>query len=177
MIKAAVAALEKYTDQKFVSQVWLQYMDRFPMNYSKDWWDGVKEMPTTELYSPCNDIVLLTGPLRSLISFKTYADDGVGVAFDPSNYVLDLSGQKGRIALKIGAVWPTTILRRLNGIEIEFEVGMAADAAGVPHEVKQAVLEYVSVLYENRGDEKPAIPVSALSLVEPHRIFKAGLNA
>lgn len=174
MIKAATLRLEAYCDQKFISQHWYQYMDCFPMAKSNDWWDGTREGAISQLYSPANNIELLLGPLRAVTAFNSYADDGVAVLFNSENYVLDTSGPYGRIALKISGVWPTTILRKVNGIEIDFEVGMSTNAAGLASDVKQSVLEYVAMLYENRGDEKTAIPVTAMALLEPHRRHKAG---
>ena len=176
MIKAATTRLEKYVDQKFISQVWYQYMDNFQMKTSSDWWDGVREMATSEMYSPQPWLELMIGPMRVLNVFKTYADDGVGVTFNSSNYVLDTTGPYGRVALKLGGVWPTTILRKVNGIEIEFEVGIAANAASCPDDIKQAVLSYVATLYENRGDEKVVAPVTAMALLEPYKRFKVGMQ-
>lgn len=175
MIKAATKRLEQYCDQKFISQHWYQYMDRFPMASSNDWWDGTKELAISELYSPSGIIDLLIGPLRAVNVFNTYADDNVAVVFSSDNFVLDTSGPFGRIALKLGGVWPTTVLRKVNGIEIDIEVGMASNAANLSHDIKQSVLEYVAMLYENRGDEKSAIPVTAMALLEPYRRFKGGL--
>lgn len=176
MIKAATSRLEQLIDQKFISQVWYQYMDYFPMKTRSDWWDGVREMATSELYSPQPWLELMIGPMRDVNAFKTYADDGVGATFDSSNYVLDTTGPYGRIALKLGGVWPVTILRKVNGIEVEFEVGIAADQASCPAVIKQAVLSYVATLYENRGDEKVVVPVTAMALLEPYKRFKAGIQ-
>jgi hypothetical protein len=176
MIKAATTRLEQHIDQKFISQVWYQYMDRFPMSSKNDWWDGVREMAISELYTPATSIDLMIGPAISVVAFNTYADDGIAQLFPASSYVVDNSGTYGRIALKLGGVWPTTILRKVNGIEIEFQVGIASNAASVPYDLKQSVLEYVAMLYENRGDEKPAIPVTALAILEPYKHFKAGFT-
>jgi hypothetical protein len=174
MIKAATSRLEFYTDQKFISQVWIQYMDGFPMASKDEWWDGVKELAISELYGPQPWIELLTGPVRQIVAFNTYADDGVAQLFPSTSYIVDTSGSFGRIALPMGGVWPTTILRKFNGIQIEMQVGISANAAGVPYDIKQAVLETVSIMYENRGDEKPAIPKSSMMLLEPYVRHKAG---
>lgn len=176
MIKAATDRLEQWTDQKFIHQTWLQYMDCFPRGQKDMWWDGVKELPVTELYLEQKQIHLAIGPLVSVTEFNTYADDGVKITFDPTNYVLDTAGFQGRIALKIGAVWPTTILRRVNGIEIEFVCGMSSAASSLPVVVKQAVLEYVAQMYEARGDEKTPIPNASMMLLEPYRKHKVGMR-
>lgn len=172
MIKAATDRLEQFCDQKFILQTWLQYLDYFPRANKDAWWDGVKEMPVSELYTESKEIKLAIGPLIEVNEFNTYADDGVKITFDPSEYVIDTAGFQGRIALKMGGVWPTTILRKLNGIEIDFDCGMAPDAATLPIVVKQAVLEYVAQMYEARGDEKTPIPTSSEMLLAPYRKFK-----
>jgi len=77
----------------------------------------------------------------------------------------------------LGGVWPTTILRKLNGIEIKFTAGMAATAAEVPPTIKQAVLELVAHLYEHRGDEKQvAIPSVVSLMMAPYKRTRLGFN-
>jgi uncharacterized phiE125 gp8 family phage protein len=174
MIKAARLRLEQYTDQRFISQTWRQFMDFWPMQDNNLWWDGVRDGSISTFNMPATYIELMTGPMTSVTTFNTYGDDGVAVLFDPANYVLDASGPYGRIALKMGGVWPTTVLRKVNGIEITFVAGVAADAATLPNDIKQAVLDYVGILYENRGDEKIAMPVTSMALLEPYRRLKVG---
>ena len=176
MIAAATDRLEQWCDQKFIQQTWYQYLDQLPRATKDVWWDGVREMPTTELYVEARDIKLGIGPVSAVNEFNTYADDGVKITFSNSNYVVDTAGFQGRIALKIGEVWPTTILRRVNGIEIEFVCGIASDAAGLPIVIKQAVLEYVGQMYEHRGDDKIPVPKSSMMLLEPYRKIKAGVK-
>lgn len=174
MIVAATDRLERYVDQKFIYQSWYQYLDCFPRSNRDAWWDGVRELPVSSMYVEAKEINLAIGPLVSVTAFNTYADDGVAQLFAASDYVIDTAGFQGRIALKLGGVWPTTILRKLNGIEIDFVCGMAADAASLPMVIKQAVLEYVAQMYEARGDEKTPIPTSSEMLLEPYRKFKVG---
>lgn len=174
MITAARLRLEQYTDQKFISQTWKQLMDCWPVVYKNDWWDGTRDGSISMFHAPSSVIDLMTGPLIAVTSFNTYPDDGVAVLFDSANYVIDNSGPYGRVALKMGGVWPTTVLRKVNGIEITFTVGIAANAAGLPSDIKQAVLDYVAILYENRGDEKAAIPVTSMALLDPYKRFKVG---
>ena len=174
MILTAVEVLEKYCDQKFISQKWAQYFDHWPTKARQDWWDGVRELPISELYSKSPHIDLFLGPLIQVDEFNTYADDGGPQVFASSNFVVDNVGPFGRVALKLGGVWPTTILRKLNGIEIKFTVGIAADAATCPMLIKQAILEYVAVLYEHRGDEKPVIPNISMQLLSSYKRHKVG---
>lgn len=174
MISAAVESLEAYCDQKFISQKWAQYFDFWPKKSKQLWWDGVKELPVSELYSDSREICLMIGPLISIEEFNTYPDSGTAVLFPADQYIIDNSGPFGRIALPMGGVWPTTILRKLNGIEIKCTVGIAPNAAACPNTIKQAVLEFVGNLYEQRGDEKTVIPNTSMMLLNPYKRYKAG---
>lgn len=172
MIKAATLSLENYCDQKFIEQTWIEYHDAFPMASAKDWWDGTKEMAISEIWSQAREIKLSLGRVVSLVAVKTYADDNVAILMDPSTYQVDTAGDYGRLALRIGETWPTTILRKVNGVEIEYVVGLAANAAALSQNIKQAVLEFVGHMYEHRGDEKMAVPSLCLHLMEPFKRFK-----
>lgn len=176
MIKAATQSLEAYCDQKFISQTWSQFMDNWPSGSAYEpWWDGVRELPVSILNGCGGHIEILTGPIQSVTEFNTYADDGVANLFPSSSYIVDNSGPFGRVALPLGGVWPTTILRKLNGIEIKFIAGVAINAASTPSDIKQAVLEYVAQMYENRGDlEISKIPKTSMSLLLPYVRIKAG---
>jgi hypothetical protein len=177
MIKAATQRLEEFCDQKFISQTWAQYLDTWPTRARNIWWDGVRELPISELYAGAGEIELLIGPVQSITEFNTYADDGVAQLFPSSNYIFDNSGTFGRIALPLGGVWPTTILRKLNGIEIKMICGIASAASDVPSSLKQAVLELVAHLYEHRGDEKQvAIPSAVALLCQPYKRTRLGFN-
>lgn len=178
MIRAATQRLEEFCDQKFITQTWAQYLDCWPTRAREGmWWDGVRQMPISELYTGAGEIELLIGPVQNVTEFNTYADDGVAQLFPSTSYIVDNVGTFGRVALPLGGVWPTTILRKLNGIEIKFTCGMATTAADVPAGVKQAVLEMVAHLYEHRGDEKQiAIPSAVALLMQPFQRTRLGFN-
>jgi len=172
MIKAATLMLEEYCDAKFIEQVWLEYHDFWPYKNKNDWWDGVKEIAISELYQPMREMKFSLGPIVQFIGLKTYPDSGVPETFDPSNYVIDNSGYYGRLALVMGAVWPTTILRKINGIELEYKIGLANGPSTLPSNVKQAILITIARMYEKRGDENITIPALACSLLSSYRRFK-----
>lgn len=173
MIDAATRYLEGYTGLKFVTQTWDVFLDTWPMRSTDDWWDGVKEGPISMLTSMQRDIILPIGPAQSLTQFETYADDGIAVQETIANYIFDDVGSRARVGLKIGAVWPVTVLRRINAIKFRVVVGFGT-AAQVPQDIKQAVLEVASHMYENRGDQNLKIPPHILSLVDHRRRVKVG---
>lgn len=177
MIQAAVKRLEEFADTRFIYQTWVQYNDGWPVDTVNEWWDGVREIPISELSKPGKYIELLTGPVVQVTEFNTYADDGVAQLNPPNNYIVDTVGRFGRIALPMGGVWPTTILRKINGIEIKFVCGQAPNAATCPADIKQAILEMVAHLYEHRGDEKQVeIPSAVGFLLSQYRTQRLGLR-
>jgi hypothetical protein len=174
LIKAARLKLEDYAGIKFISQTWLVSQDSFPFALVNDWWDGVRDTAVTELRAPCKDIVLPIGPVSSVTSFNTFDDADQSYATPANIYALDKYSNQGRLSLRIGQIWPTTILRGNGGIEITVVAGLAPDRASTPDDIKQAVLEAVSYWYENRGDlEKlKLLPATAMGILEGYRRLK-----
>lgn len=173
MEAAAVKMLENYTDHKFVEQIWDVFMDNWPMSSSRKWWDGTREISINEMVTPNRNITLPIGSGIELVQFSTYSDDQE-IVETPSNYVFDSAGPRCRVGLKLGAVWPTTILRPSNGIRFRVKVGFGLSAA-VPMDIKQAVKELVAHMYENRGDQaEMKTPPHIFALVDGYRRVKLG---
>jgi uncharacterized phiE125 gp8 family phage protein len=77
----------------------------------------------------------------------------------------------------MGGVWPTTILRKTNGIEIKFKAGMATTPDQLPAGIKQAVLSLAAYYYEHRGDEKQVkLPLEVGLLIAPYKFERIGLS-
>lgn len=178
-IKAATKRLEELTDRKFVTQTWDIFFDAFPCKYKNDWWDGVRDTSISTLISGQRHIELPFGPVQSITSFNTYDDDDTEYTFASSNYVVDTASDQGRISLKLGGIWPSTILRPNRGIVIRgvfgFGAGYITDpvtASTIPEDIQEAIKVLVSKMYEHRGDESPKIPAEALMLVAPYRKLK-----
>lgn len=173
MEAAAVRSLENYLDQKFITQTWDVYLDRWPVVKNNKWWDGVRDTAISEIFTMDRNITLPIGRAQSVSQFSTY-DDQNEYAENISDYVIDTFGDRARIGLKLGAVWPTTILRANNGIRFRVICGYGS-AANIPAEIKMAVMEFVSHMYENRGDqEKMTIPPHVYTLVNHLRRNKLG---
>jgi hypothetical protein len=174
MEAAAVQALEAYTDHKFITQTWDIFLNQWPMQASSKWWDGVRETAISEIVSYARTIKIPMGVVQSFDQFSTYSDD-VEFPENLSNYVFDTVGPRGSIGLKLGGVWPTTVLRPINGIRFRVTVGFG-DPTLIPKDIKQSVLEFVSHMYENRGDQNEmVIPAHILTLVNHYRRNKLGI--
>lgn len=177
MIKAATISLESFVGQKFISQVWDVFLDGFEAPKSKNdpWWDGSKDGPISMFSGQCSNIYLPIGPMISLDEFSTYGDDGVAVNAQVSDYIADTIGPRARVGLKLGGLWPTTVLRSSNGVRFRLTVGISANAATLPSDIRQAVLEFIAHMYENRGDQNEMkIPPHVMTLIEHRRALLIG---
>lgn len=114
-------------------------------------------------------------PLQVVGSIKYTDDSGVERTFSSSNYLVDTASEPGRIRLKGTASWPSTTLRDLNGLAIEFDAGFGDAGSDVPEMLRQAILLLVAHWYENRepilttGAMPMQIALSVAALMSPWR--------
>lgn len=174
IIDACTKRVESLIDQKLIEQTWAIYFDAFPGTPVDDWWDGVRQGSITELISPCKNLELPFGPLSEVEVFNTYGDDNQAVEFENINFYADNISNVPTISLLSGSVWPATILRPKNGIEIIAKFGYSDDADDIPQDLKQGLMAFIAYCYEHRGDENPKIPANAMLFFEPYRRFKVG---
>lgn len=110
-------------------------------------------------------------PLQEIMKIETIDDTGVKTIVSSGLYNVDISGQRGRIMLKDGCVWPTH--RGFASFIITAKVGYGDTAEAVPAALKQAVLVALAILYENRGEMDEGKIMSAISAIcQPYRIFR-----
>jgi uncharacterized phiE125 gp8 family phage protein len=172
LIAAATRKVEAHINRKLISQEWEIFWDRFPSTSRNMWWDGTKDMAISELVSSKRTMDIPFGPMQSVSSFYTYDNDNTAYLFDPANYILDNSGPFGRIALKLGSTWPTTVLRPINGIKITGIFGYGAAASDVPEDIKLAIKILVSNMYEHRGDDEAGkMPTLCMTMLEPFKQY------
>ncbi len=138
------------------------------MSCNNDWWDGTREGAVTELYGHGGHLDLPFGPLSSVTGVYTYEDDGTENTFDSSNYVIDANAPSGRVSLKLGAVWPATILRATNGVKVRGVFGYGAASSAVPNDIQMAIMTLAARMYEHRGDELPELPKQVRTLLAPY---------
>lgn len=107
--------------------------------------------------------VLGAGPVSSVVAVRLLSDGGGQSVIEATRYRLEGGGDRPRLVFAAGL--PAT-LRSAGGIEIEYDAGLAGDAAGVPAALRLALLHVVAALYEARqGDAK--LPESARALMAP----------
>lgn len=175
LIVVARTNAESYTRRAFITQTWQLLRDNWPLQRSNIWWSGVRQLPISALQGQ-NFLPIPKAPLISITSIKTYDDADVATTFATTGYqVSTYAGdfaEEGRVTLRSSASWPT-YSRSADGIEIQFVAGYGATAADVPSQIKQAILQDLSTLYENRGDCVGAVCCDiAKKLLNPFRILK-----
>lgn len=145
LITVARQRAEKETRRAFITQTWELILDRA---------DAEIEIPKP--------------PLQSVVSIKVIADDGSESAVNSTIYVVDASGDSpGRVKLKPGCSWPYH--RGFASFIIEFKAGYGDGADAVPEPLKQATLQTIAHLYENR--ESSGIPEGAHALLFPYKVL------
>ena len=123
---------------------------------------------------PGGDLVeLRPWPLRSVSSI-TYIDTaGVTRTLASTAYQVDTYSAPGRVYALNG--WPSTTLRDMAGVTMEFVAGYGETAATLPQPIRQALLLLVAHWYENRemavvsGAMPKELPFTVSALMAPWR--------
>lgn len=148
LIKAATGFFEKITGRDLITKTYRTYLDNFPVVNGLYYYSGVS--PLLPQYQD-NGIWLRKSRLQAITSIKYYLD-GVQVTWDSLNYYTTISSDYSAIYLVNNANFPSDVDVRKQAIEINFTAGYGADDTSVPDDVQQALLRFISYLYDNRGD-------------------------
>jgi hypothetical protein len=146
----AVNTVFDLTDDAFppgagpVSRASRQFNNQFSMNGGPAvFWAGAA-------LASAGVITLPRAPVVSVASV-TYLDaSGASQVLSPSAYVV-APGAPGRLSPAFGQVWPNTYPVPA-AVSVRFTAGYGPDASTAPEPFKQAILMYLTDLYENRGD-------------------------
>jgi uncharacterized phiE125 gp8 family phage protein len=145
LITTARQLAEKETKRAFITQTWQMYLDSAPA-----------------------EIEIPKPPLQSVSSIKVIDDAGNEDEVSSTYYDVDASeNSPGRVRLKSGCSWPS--YRGFASFIIEFKAGYGDDAESIPETLRQAVLQIVGHLYDNRGSED--IPAGAKALLWSYKVF------
>ena len=121
-----------------------------------------------------NYIELPNSPVQSVTNIKYFDDSDNESTWATSNYYVDNQREPARIILRDGGTFPTD-LRNANGLEITYVAGYGDNPSDVPESIRVAMLQYITFLYEHRGDTEaktPEIPMITRSLLQPYIIYK-----
>lgn len=172
-ITAARIWAENYTGRAFINRTMRQYLDG-AIGANDPAWEGTITGPQTLKLSKYIEVA--KSPLASVTSIIYYDDDDTATTWASSNYYVDTVSDVPRIILRDGGAFPTD-LRTFNGLEINFVAGYGASPNDVPEPIRVAILQYMTFLYEHRGDmEGPSMapPVILKALLDPYKIRRFG---
>ena len=136
LIRAARDEVERATGIALIDQSWRLALDRWPRS---------------------GTIYLARHPVRTIISVTAYGADGGASLVPPSAYQVDVLARPARLHFED----TPAPLRRMNGIEIDFQAGFGEAGTDVPDTLKRAILVLTAHWYELRGAFGPeSQPVS-----------------
>lgn len=146
LITTARQLAERETKRAFITQTWEMYLD-----------------------SATAEIEIPKSPLQSITSIKVISEAGVSSEVSNTWYVVDVSENlPGRVKLKSGYTWPSH--RNFASFIIEFKAGYGDAATNIPEPLRQAILQLIGFLYDNRGAEE--IPKGIKQLLWPYKILR-----
>ena len=151
LITEAREEIEDTSGLALISQTWQMTIDRWPGQRNL-WWDGVRELPVTELEGGFPSIIEpIRYPLISVDTINVFDEDSNSTAVTiASVFDIDIRSKPGRISLQRGATWPIAS-RSINAIEINYTAGYGTAATDVPTPLTRAVRNMAGYLYDHRG--------------------------
>jgi uncharacterized phiE125 gp8 family phage protein len=167
LITGARQWAERYTGRAFINQTWQMFLDVWPGLEDNFWWDGVRQGAVSGpiALDVRRYVSLPRPPLVNVSSVQYFDNTDMPTVWDPSNYFVDTAREPGRLALRLGAVWPVPE-RLSNGIMIQYVAGYGAAGASVPEPIKTAIRQLVSHWYEHRGEAATA-PSTRGTIIQP----------
>ena len=174
-ISAATNYVENYTGRFLISRSCQMMLDG-RMNVEEQVHDGYRTGHSSIPY--IGHIEIAANPVISVESIKYYSDDDTEYTWAASNYYVDTLSEPAKIVLRDGGTYPSD-MRAANGIEINFTAGYGANPSSVPEAIKVAILQYVTFLYEHRGDYEGATqpPHVLRALLDPYRVLRFSTSA
>jgi len=154
-IAAARIMTEARANRSLCTRTYTAKMDCFPYVCDGNW--------NLSIYLPW-------APLASVTSIAYLDANGDSQTLATSVYGVDIYSEPGRIYLKNGQVWPTT-LDQPDAVTIVFVAGYGA-ASAVPENYKTAISQLVAHWYKNRE-----VAISGMSINEVPMGWEDLLNA
>jgi len=148
-IKTARRLAEDYQRRAYYEQVWEMSFDCFP-------------------YLP---IKIPRPPLVSVNFIHYYNTANTMTDMDLTDFIVDTNSEPGRLAHAYGVLWPSVILKPIDGLRIRYTCGFegmfsddsttttyAPDISPIPENVRDAIYLYCAYRNENRSGEVAEIP-------------------
>lgn len=162
-ISAGLEAAEKYTRRAIRELTLDATLDGFPFDDDEALvrlGPGVHNIPLSYVTGRYNEFDLPYPPVQSITSITTYDRANAATVFDAAAYLLDGS----RVVLNDGYTWPTG-LRDYAAVKVRYVAGYGA---GIPAQIKLAVMQHVAAMYECRSGCD--IPAHARGMLNAYRL-------
>ncbi len=109
-------------------------------------------------------------PLVSISSVVTLDEDGTETTYAATNYYVVTESIPGELVIKQSSSLPTNTVRDRGGFKITYIAGYGATANLVPRQIRQAILQLVTLRYEKRiADEE--IPPEVVKGIQHMRVY------
>jgi uncharacterized phiE125 gp8 family phage protein len=175
-IQSATNYVENYTGRFLISRTCQMMLDG-RLNVEEQIYNGYRTGHSSIPY--VGHIEIAANPVISVESIKYYSDDDTEYTWAASNYYVDTFSEPAKIVLRDGGTYPSD-MRAANGLAINFTAGYGASPSSIPEDIRVAILQYITFLYEHRGDFErfppPKPPLVLSSLLNPYRILRFGAH-
>lgn len=152
LVRAAREWVEEYLDRTLILTQWTVRADRFPP-------DSTDEI---ELPRP----PMATSGASTAVSVTYTLENGTTAAYSTSLFRVDRHSTPGAVKPLYGQTWPPH-RQDDNSLAITYWAGYGANSTDVPQGIKNAMLLYVTELYEKRGNGEP--PAAAKALLDAYK--------
>ena len=173
-ILAARHWAENATGRAFITRTVRQSLDSSP-GLSGAFWEGTRTGHQNMHQSRSLELAVV--PVISVSSIISYDDSDTATTLATSNYYVDSASDIAKVVLRDGGTFPTD-LRAANGIEITYTAGYGSSPSSVPEPLRLAIMQYMTFLYEHRGDFErfppPKPPAVLNSLLNPYKVLRFG---
>ena len=151
LIKSATSSAQEYTNRFFIQTTIQQVGDK---------WEDISN--------------LFKSPVLSVTNIKYIDPDGTLQTLNTDIYFVDDVNKPARIGLKPNKSFPE-IIDRLNAVQVNYVVGIAAGADEVDEGIRQALLLTIGNWYQNRqavvtGTIATELPMNAKFLLDQYKI-------
>jgi uncharacterized phiE125 gp8 family phage protein len=161
LIAVATSSGELYTHRDFINKAYYAYLDFFPQSQTQ----GIT-LCRSKLQIGTAPVVqyLVNGTYQTLDSSLYYITDSADFSTIYLNY-----------ANNPNALWPQNVDSRNQAIRITFTAGYGAAGSAVPVQIRQAILQHVTFMYQSRGDAsdggfQASMPQLSIDLYEQFKI-------
>jgi uncharacterized phiE125 gp8 family phage protein len=156
LIKAAYKNVEQTIQRPIMSRQWVQYFDKFPINYGINEYTGLPNLYYFLLY---------WGNVTAVAHVKYYNTANVLTTF--TDYATDLIADRARIVINSGVTIPDTY-DRPNAVAVTYTAGFAT----IPDDIIAAMKLIVGELFEKRENTVKQLPTAAEWLLAPYKLWQ-----